>query len=198
MGLGLALAGFKDLTFIDPDVIEVTNLNRQVFFAGAVGAGKAETLADRLNRWFGTRARGVQDYFTGSNDIGGFEVVFDCVDNFASRIALSDACAAAGKILISGGSDVSKGQVVAYHPVRQPQTPAALLGLAEIAAGRPQSVPQRERAACVYQPDPAVIMTNQIIGGFMVEACRKVLAGLTAPPLFYDADAEDKFLLVDA
>ena len=198
VGLGLALAGFKDLTFIDPDVIEVTNLNRQVFFAGAVGAGKAETLADRLNRWFGTRARGVQDYFTGSDDIAGFEVVFDCVDNFASRIALSNACAAAGKILISGGSDVSKGQVVAYHPVRQPQTPAALLGLAEIAAGRPQSVPQRERAACVYQPDPAVIMTNQIIGGFMVEAGRKVLAGLAAPPLFYDADAEDKFLLVDA
>ena len=63
VGLGLALAGFKDMTFIDPDVIELTNLNRQVFFAGAVGAGKAETLADRLNQWFDTRARGVQDYF---------------------------------------------------------------------------------------------------------------------------------------
>ena len=41
VGLGLALAGFKEMTFIDPDVIEVTNLNRQVFFAEAVGAGKA-------------------------------------------------------------------------------------------------------------------------------------------------------------
>jgi molybdopterin/thiamine biosynthesis adenylyltransferase len=193
VGLGLALAGFKDMTFIDPDVIELTNLNRQVFFAGAVGAGKAETLADRLNQWFDTRARGVQDYFKSSHDLDGFEVVFDCVDNFASRIALSDACAAVGKILISGGSDVSKGQVVVYYPGRQPQTPAALLGLPEIVARRPQSVPNRERAACVYQPDPAVIMTNQIIGGFMVEACRKVLAGMAAPPLFYDAEAEDKF-----
>jgi molybdopterin/thiamine biosynthesis adenylyltransferase len=193
VGLGLALAGFRNLTFIDPDVIELTNLNRQVFFAGAVGAGKAETLADRLNRWFGTRARGVEDYFQSGEDISEFEVVFDCVDNFATRMALSEACAAADKILISGGSDVSKGQVVVYHPERQPQTPAELLGLSEIVAGRAETMQQRQRAACVYQPDPAVIMTNQIIAGFMVEGCRKVLAGMAAPPLFYDAAAEDKF-----
>jgi molybdopterin/thiamine biosynthesis adenylyltransferase len=193
VGLGLALAGYKDLTFVDPDVIELTNLNRQVFFAGAVGAGKAETLAERLNRWFGTRARGVKDYFKSGKDISEFEVVFDCVDNFASRIELSEACAAAGKILISGGCDVAKGQVVVYHPNRQPQTLAELLGLAEIEADRAHATPQRQRAACVYQPDPAVIMTNQIIAGFMVEACRKVLAGMAAPPLFYDAAAEDKF-----
>ena len=195
VGLGLALAGFKKMTFIDPDVIEVTNLNRQVFFAGAVGAGKAETLAARLNQWFETRALGVRDYFRDGSDISGFEVIFDCVDNFVSRIALSEACAAAGKILISGGSDVATGQVVVYHPPRQPQTPAVLLGLSEIVAQRPQTGPSRERAACVYQPDPAVIMTNQIIGGFMVEACRKVLSGQEAPPLFYDAEAEQKFAL---
>ena len=107
VGLGLALAGFKKMTFIDPDVIEVTNLNRQVFFSGAVGAGKAETLAARLNTWFETRAAGVRDYFREGSDISGFDVIFDCVDNFDSRIALSEACAAAGKILISGGSDVA-------------------------------------------------------------------------------------------
>jgi molybdopterin/thiamine biosynthesis adenylyltransferase len=193
VGLGLALAGFNQMTFIDPDVIEVTNLNRQVFFAGAVGAGKAETLAARLNQWFGTRALGVRDYFREGSDISSFDVIFDCVDNFGSRIALSEACAAAGKILISGGSDVASGQVVAYHPLRQPETPAVLLGLAEIAAQRPPSGPDRERAACVYQPDPAVIMTNQIIGGFMVEACRKILSGQEAPPLFYEAGATEKF-----
>ena len=195
VGLGLALAGFKKMTFIDPDVIEVTNLNRQVFFAEAVGAGKAETLAARLNQWFETKAQGVRDYFRDGSDISDFEVIFDCVDNFVSRIALSEACAAAGKILISGGSDVATGQVVVYDPPRQPQTPAVLLGLSEIVAQRPQTGPSRERAACVYQPDPAVIMTNQIIGGFMVEACRMVLSGQEAPPLFYDAEAEQKFAL---
>jgi hypothetical protein len=193
VGLGLALAGFQHLTFIDPDDIELTNLNRQVFFAEAVGAGKAETLAARLNQWFGTQAVGVKDYFREGSDISGFEVIFDCVDNFSSRIALSKACAAAGKILISGGSDVGAGQVVVYHPDLQPQTPAALLGLDDIVAQRPPAQWQRERAACVYRPDPAVIMTNQIIGGFMVEAFRNVWAGQEAPPLFYDARAELRF-----
>jgi hypothetical protein len=193
VGLGLALAGFKILTFIDPDDIEVTNLNRQVFFAGAVGAGKAETLATRLNQWFGTKALGVKDYFRQGTDIQEFDIIFDCVDNFASRAALSDACAAAGKMLVSGGSDVSAGQVVVYHPDMQSQTPADLLGLNDILAGRPAAGPERNRAACVYRPDPAVIMTNQIIGGFMVEAGRKVLAGHEASPLFYDAGAEERF-----
>ena len=197
VGLGLALAGFKNMTIIDPDVIEVTNLNRQVFFAGAVGAGKAETLAERLNQGFATRARGVRDFFKKGYDISEFEVIFDCVDNFASRIVLSEACAAAGKILISGGSDVSTGQVVVYHPIRQPQTPADLLGLSEIVAQRPQTDLHRERAACIYQPDPAVIMTNQIIGGFMVEACRRVLAGMEAPPFFYDARADTLFSIAN-
>ncbi len=195
VGLGLALAGFKQMTFIDPDKIEVTNLNRQVFFAGAVGAGKAQTLAARLNRLFDTQALAVEDYFREGTDISGFEVIFDCVDNFASRIALSEACAAAGIILISGGSDVAGGQVVVYHPHQQPQTPAALLGLYDIVAQRPPESLHRERAACLYQPDPAVIMTNQIIAGFMVEACRKVLAGHDSPPLFYDAKADQRFSL---
>jgi molybdopterin/thiamine biosynthesis adenylyltransferase len=193
VGLGLALAGFKEMTFIDPDVIEVTNLNRQVFFAGAVGAGKANTLAARLNHLFNTQAIAVEDYFREGTDMRGFEVIFDCVDNFASRIALSEACAAAGTILISGGSDVAGGQVVAYHPHRQPQTPANLLGLYDIVGRRPPEILHRQRAACVYQPDPAVIMTNQIIAGFMVEAGRKVMAGLDAPPLFYDAEADQRF-----
>ena len=197
VGLGLALAGFKDMTIIDPDVIEVTNLNRQVFFAGAVGAGKAEMLAERLNQGFATRARGVRDFFKKGYDISEFEVIFDCVDNFTSRIVLSEACAAAGKILISGGSDVSTGQVVVYHPIQQPQTPADLLGLSEIVAQRPKTDLPRERAACIYQPDPAVIMTNQIIGGFMVEACRRVLASMEAPPFFYDARADTLFSIAN-
>lgn len=193
VGLGLALGGFNRMTFIDPDVVEVTNLNRQVLFAGAVGQGKAETLATRLNRDFGAQAEGRREYFQEGSSVADFDVVFDCVDNFASRIVLSQACAAAGKILISGGSEVAAGQVVAYHPDRQPQTPAALLGLEDIVAGRPSG--RRDRAACVYQPDPAVIMTNQIIGGFMVEAGRNLLAGEAAPPLFYDAGATQKIFL---
>jgi hypothetical protein len=47
VGLGLAYSGFLDGTFLDPDVAETTNLNRQILFYDAVGDSKAETLARR-------------------------------------------------------------------------------------------------------------------------------------------------------
>ncbi len=191
VGLGLALAGFRHLTFIDPDVIEVTNLNRQIFFGGAVGAGKAQTLAARLHQDFGTRAQYVADYFQ-EQDVRHFDLIFDCVDNFASRIAISEACAAYHKPLLSGGADVSRGQVVACHPLLQPQTPAALLKMYEVQKTREEENRRQPRAACIYQPNPAVIMTNQVIGGFMVEAARHLLAGLPWPPLWYEATAPQK------
>ncbi len=190
VGLGLALAGYQNLTIIDPDIIEVTNLNRQILFGGAVGLGKAQTLATRLHEKYGLRARFVSDYFQPAA-IGQFDLVFDCMDNFASRIALSEACAAQGIPLVSGGADVARGQVVAFHPQLQPQTPAALLNMAS-AAVQENLLGPLSRAACIYQPNPAVVMTNQVIGGFMVEAARHLLAGQPWPPLFYDAASPQK------
>lgn len=196
VGLGLALAGYRRLTFIDPDIIEVTNLNRQIFFGGAVGAGKAPTLAARLNQDFNTTAQYVMDYFQ-EQELTSFDLLFDCVDNFASRIALSEACAAHKIPLISGGTNVSQGQVVAFHPSWQPQTPAALLGLYELEQTREREDRRRTRAACLYQPNPAVIMTNAVIGGFMVEAARHLLAGMPWPALLYDATIPHKIGRVD-
>jgi len=191
VGLGLAMAGFRHLTFIDPDVIEVTNLNRQIFFGGAVGAGKAQTLAARLHQDFGIPAQYLADSFQAEH-VNRFDLMFDCVDNFASRIAISEACAALGTPLVSGGADVARGQVVTFHPLLQPQTPAALLNMSAGQQTREAEDRRQSRAACIYQPNPAVIMTNQVIGGFMVEAARHLLAGMPWPPLWYDASAPHK------
>jgi molybdopterin/thiamine biosynthesis adenylyltransferase len=185
--LGLAYAGFTRLHFFDPDAIEATNLNRQVLFYDAIGALKAETLAARLRELFGLQTQGQAVRFDEDTDISDFVVLFDCVDNFETRLILSEKCRQAGKILISGGAGAAAGQVAAYDPAHSARTPAELLGLADIVAARreEQSAPG---PACVAQPDPAVIMTNQIIAGFMVEAFRKLLAGRAPAPLFYDAN----------
>jgi molybdopterin/thiamine biosynthesis adenylyltransferase len=193
VGLGLVYAGFQRLTFMDPDVVELTNLNRQVFFSEAIGLNKAATLSARLNQLFGLASQSLATAFQGDTDITAFEVLFDCVDNFETRIALSEACQTHRKVLISGGSSVEAGQVLVYDPARGGPTPAQLLGLPEIVAQRQGARSREEREACIYQPDPSVIMTNQVIAGFMVEGFRRLLDGQEPAPIFYDAGADRKF-----
>jgi molybdopterin/thiamine biosynthesis adenylyltransferase len=187
VGLGLAALGFTRLTFIDPDPVEVTNLNRQVLFWDAVGQPKAEALAQRITEWFGAAARAETAYVTRDTDLREFAVVFDGTDNFESRIILSEKCREQSQILISGGTGVEAGQVVVFDPVQGGPTPAELLGLYDIVGQRDIEVQERERASCVYAPEAAIIMTNQIVGGLMVDTLRRLLNGEPAPNLFYDA-----------
>jgi molybdopterin/thiamine biosynthesis adenylyltransferase len=193
VGLGLAYSGFRQITFMDPDVVEVTNLNRQIFFYDAVGESKAKTLSKKLNELFTIDTNNLVAYFDKNSDILSFDVVFDCVDNFESRIVLSEKCAVQGKILISGGTSADAGQVVIYNPMKNGVTPAELLGLYDIIEKRSPETYQRERAACIYQPDPSVIMTNQIAAGFMVDSFRMLLDGQEPKNIFYDSKSNTRF-----
>ena len=193
VGLGLAYSEFVDITFMDPDVVEVTNLNRQVLFYDAIGKSKAEILTTRLNSLFNMNSKAQISYFDTDTDIVSYDVVFDCVDNFESRIVLSEKCKAHGTMLISGGTSADAGQVVIYNPMQNGATPAELLGLYGIVEKRSPETYQRERAACIYQPDPSVIMTNQITAGFMVDAYRMVLDGQEPENIFYDSTSTVRF-----
>ena len=193
VGLGLAYSGFGNITFMDPDVIEMTNLNRQVLFYDAIGRSKAETITERLNDIFGMDNNAKVSYFGKNTDIAAYDVVFDCVDNFESRIVLSEKCKVQDKILISGGTSADAGQVVVYDPMKSGVTPSELLGLYDIVKERSPETYQRERAACIYQPDPSVIMTNQIVAGFMVDAYRILMDGQEPKNIFYDSNNKEKF-----
>jgi hypothetical protein len=177
---------------MDPDVVEVTNLNRQILLYQALGQSKAETLSTRLNDFFGMNSDARVDYFRRDMDLSPYDVVFDCVDNFESRIVLSEQCKDQGKTLISGGTSADAGQVVVYNPMRNGVTPAELLGLHAIVSNRTFEIPLRERASCSYQPDPSVIMTNQIIAGFMVDSYRMLLDGQEVGNIFYDSTSSER------
>ncbi|MDD3580019.1 MAG: ThiF family adenylyltransferase [Desulfobacca sp.] len=193
IGLGLAFAGATDITFVDFDVVELTNLNRQVFLVDALGHNKAEALSARLNQLFALRSRAWPVACDRDTDFSPYHIIFDGVDNFETRIILSEKCQAQQKILISGGSDVAAGQVVVYDPAQPGPTPAELLGLAGIVGRRRTKPNLHPRASCQYRPDPAVIMTNQIIAGFMVEAYRRLLNGDQPANIFYESSREKKF-----
>ena len=184
VGLGLVYSGFRHITFMDPDVIEVSNLNRQVFFYNAVGNYKSETLAKRLNQLFDMDNNAFVAYFERDTDITPFDTVFDCVDNFETRIVLSEKCRHHDKVLISGGTSADASQVVIYNPTSNGSTPAELLGLYDIVDQRRDKVSQRERASCTYHPDPSVIMTNQIAAGLMVDTYRMLLDGQSRKTYF--------------
>lgn len=187
VGLVLGYSGFRRITFMDPDVVEVTNLNRQVLLYDAVGLSKAETLAQRLNDIFGIEAQGRVAPFARDSDISPCDVIFDCTDSFETRIVLSEKCQEAGKVLISGGTSAEAGQAVVYDPVFSGGTPAELLGLYDIVAQRQIDSDVAAGAACAERPEPSVIMANQIIAGFMVDLYRRLLDGQETPNIFYDS-----------
>jgi hypothetical protein len=187
VGLGLAYSGFQCCTFMDPDVVEESNLNRQILLYDAHGKSKAETLSGRLNDLFGMRSDFQVAAFGRDTDLSPYDTVFDCVDNFETRIVVSERCREEGKILISGGTSADAAQVVLFDPRKQSATPAELLGLYAIVDARKGEARGRERASCTYEPDPSVIMTNQIAAGFMVDAHRMLLEGQEAGSIFYDS-----------
>jgi molybdopterin/thiamine biosynthesis adenylyltransferase len=193
VGLGLAYSKFQNITFMDPDVIEITNLNRQVLFYDAIGNNKAEILSERLNNLFDMDNKAKIAYFDKETDIASYDAVFDCVDNFESRLVLSEKCKEQGTILISGGTSADAGQVVIFDPMKNSATPAELLGLYDIVEKRNPEAYQRERAACIYQPDPSVIMTNQVAAGFMVDSYRMLLDGQKPGNIFYDSSSSVRF-----
>ena len=112
----LAGAGVGALTIIDDDVVDISNLQRQTIFGEAdVGGGKAE-LAARFVTTLNPHVEvcAVEQRIDPANAAGllaGHDLVLDGCDNFATRLAVSDACIALGIPLVSAAAAQFHGQV---------------------------------------------------------------------------------------
>ena len=112
-------AGAGRLTLIDDDVVDVSNLQRQVLFTPVdVGRAKAEVAADWVRRFDSALAVEARvERVTASNAaalVAGAGVVLDGTDNFATRLAVSDGCVAAGVPLTSAALGRFAGQVANF------------------------------------------------------------------------------------
>lgn len=106
--LALARAGVAELTLIDPDVIEVTNLHRQPWHHTTdVGRPKVHSAAAKLTRAFPRlEVKALQDRLTSQNAEPLFlahDVVVDATDGVDTKFLLSDASVITGTPLIYGG-----------------------------------------------------------------------------------------------
>jgi adenylyltransferase/sulfurtransferase len=112
----LAGAGIGQLTIIDDDVVEVANLHRQPLFKeNDAGQPKAELAADfvrNLNQFVEVGA--IRQRIETANApelLAGHDLVIDGSDNFATRLAVSDACVKLGTPLLSAAAVQFQGQV---------------------------------------------------------------------------------------
>ena len=115
----LAAAGVGRLILIDPDVVELSNLQRQILFhTEDVGVDKAragQTALQLLDPQIEVEAV-VQrlDANNAEQLIAGADLVLDGTDDFATRFAVNAACHHLGIALVSGAVGRWDGQVAMF------------------------------------------------------------------------------------
>lgn len=113
----LAAAGVGNISLIDEDKIELSNLTRQITYTESqCGQSKVEVLKKFLNNLnSGIQIHSYADVLKQDNVdqlIRQHDMVLDCSDNFKTRYLLSDACSAELTPLISASVDGFMGQVM--------------------------------------------------------------------------------------
>ncbi len=113
-------AGVGQLSIVDHDEVELSNLQRQPLFeTGDVGGTKAELAA----RYVHSRNPHVEvqpvrariDRSNAAEILKGHELIIDGTDNFATRLTVSDAAVELGIPLLSAAAQQFQGQVALFR-----------------------------------------------------------------------------------
>lgn len=178
--LYLAAAGVGRIGIIDPDAVELSNLQRQIAHGTAdVGRPKAQSAADaaaRLNPHVEVRTytRAFDDGI-GAELVADYDLVLDGTDSADAKAAINRACVTSGVPLITGALSPWEGQLAVLTPGGPCR---ACLFPADAAPGLAPSCAE----AGVAGPLPGVI------GAMMALEAVKLLTKAADPPglLLYD------------
>ena len=117
----LAAAGIGELTLVDEDVVDLSNLQRQIVHREAsIGEPKVASAENTIKQissetnitTIATRLRGDQLLKT----VRHADVVVDATDNFESRYEINDACLSTQTPLVSGAAIRMEGHVAVFDP----------------------------------------------------------------------------------
>jgi ubiquitin-like 1-activating enzyme E1 B len=123
----LTLTGFKKITIIDMDTIDVSNLNRQFLFRKKhLGQSKACVAKDTVDRYYVFKdndekleieafCANVKDgQLFGLEFFKEFDIVLNGLDNLEARRHVNRMCLSANKPLVESGTTGYKGQVTVH------------------------------------------------------------------------------------
>ena len=116
----LAAAGVGTLGIVDADVVDLSNLQRQLLHTSErVGMSKVDSAQMTLRALNSdTKVVGHRDYLTSANAmaiLGDYDVVIDGTDNFPTRYLLNDACVLLAKPCVHGAIHRFEGQSTVFH-----------------------------------------------------------------------------------
>lgn len=125
--LYLAAAGVGKLLLNDDDAVELSNLQRQiVHFDADIGQSKVVSAAAKLRALNPLVEVATLAHRLAGDDLHArvreVDVVLDCSDNLATRLALNAACVAEHRPLVTGAAIRFEGQVLVTRPDR-PEAP---------------------------------------------------------------------------
>ena len=173
VALYLGSAGVGHITIVDPDAVDLTNLQRQIAHRLArVGQPKAQSAARSIAeinpdvRVYALEVR--VDAASLVDLVEQADVVVDCSDNFATRHAVNAACVQQGKPLVSGAAFGFDGQVSVYD---------TRLGPCYACVFPPEATFEEVQCATMGVFAPLV----GIIGTVQAAEALKLLAGIGTP-----------------
>lgn len=117
--LYLAASGVGEITIIDPDVVDLSNLQRQVIHdTNSVGVPKVESAKKRINEINpNVKVNAIQDTVNNGNVlelVRNHDIVVDGTDNFQTRYMVNDACIFEGKLNTYGSIFRFDGQATVF------------------------------------------------------------------------------------
>ncbi|GBC94578.1 putative adenylyltransferase/sulfurtransferase MoeZ [bacterium HR16] len=125
LALYLAAAGVGTIGLVDFDVVDLTNLQRQVLYTTTdVGRPKLEVAKERLQAMNPhIEVRTYETRLTRDNALdilADYDIVVDGTDNFATRYLVNDACVLLGKPNVYGSIFRFEGQASVFYAKEGP------------------------------------------------------------------------------
>jgi molybdopterin-synthase adenylyltransferase len=119
--LYLAAAGIGTIGIVDDDVVDLSNLQRQVAHStdriGVSKVASAAAAATAINPDVKFEAHPMRLAADNALDlVGSYDVICDGTDNFATRFLVADACALAKRTLVSAAVLRFEGQLSVFKP----------------------------------------------------------------------------------